>query len=222
MDFSEWEPYYREIVSQLHYSVAEDERAARVLAQAAVGKTLCSPACLAQKIGPEVTVCGCGLDLEDALRSSEPRGTLIAADGATSVLLHQAGRVPDIIVTDLDGAVEDQISANAQGAIVIVHAHGDNVPAIERFMPWFTGRVVLTTQARPLPTVRNFGGLTDGDRAVMLARHFGAKRIHLLGFDMSEPREKKGRDPAVKKEKLKWARKLIWDLNPPGVELSSP
>ena len=209
-------------MGQFRFSVQEDERAASILAEIASGKSLCLPACLSERIGPVVTVCGCGLDLEGKLRTAELEGTVMAADGATSVLLHQLGRVPDIIVTDLDGEVRDQISANAQGAVAVVHAHGDNIPAIKKYVPWFTGRISLTTQARPLPTVQNYGGFTDGDRAVILARHFGARKIHLLGFDMSEPRPKEGRNPAVKKEKLGWARKLIWDINPPEVELSSP
>jgi uncharacterized Rossmann fold enzyme len=67
--------------------------------------------------------------------------------------------------------------------------------------------------------VYNFGGFTDGDRAVMVARHFGATKIHLLGFDMAQPRPKEGRDPKTKKRKLETARELIWDYNPDGVEL---
>lgn len=222
MEQEEWEPYYRQIVAQFHYSREEDRRAARVLAGLAASKDLCGPACLRERIGPEVTVCGCGPDLEERLLRVRPRGTVIAADGATSVLLHQAGRVPDIIVTDLDGAVEDQISASAQGAVVVVHAHGDNVPALRRYVPRFPGPLALTTQAEPAPPVHNYGGFTDGDRAVILARHFGAGKITLLGFDMSAVREKEGRDPSVKRDKLAWARKLIWDLNPEGVELSIP
>ena len=43
--------------------------------------------------------------------------------------------------------------------------------------------VIGTTQIEPISDVYNFGGFTDGDRAVFLAEHFGAKEIELVGFD---------------------------------------
>lgn len=220
MDFSEWEPHYLRIVKEFGFSVQEDERAAHRLQALGRGKVQCALDCLGRRIGKEVTVAGDGPSLERELLEAPPRGTVIAADGATSTLLHSTGRVPDIIVTDLDGDVADQLSASAQGAVVVVLAHGDNIPALERFVPWFTGPLTLTTQARPFDGVYNFGGFTDGDRAVMLARHFGAKRIRLAGFDLENPRPKAGRDPSVKRRKLEEARTLIWDLNPRDVALT--
>ncbi len=219
MEFQEWEPLYLRIVAEMGFSVAEDEASARRLLELCRGRSICRPACLRALVGSEVTVLGDGPGLEASLRRHELRGTVIAADGATSRLMHEVGRVPDIIVTDLDGEVEDQIAANAQGSVVVVLAHGDNRERIERYLPWFGGRITPTTQARPFDGAYNFGGFTDGDRAVMLARHFGASLIHLLGFDMDNPRPKAGRDVGTKAKKLKIARELIWDLNPPGVEL---
>jgi len=49
--------------------------------------------------------------------------TLIAADGATTALLEE-DVIPDIIVTDLDGKMEDIIQANQKGSFLAVHAHG--------------------------------------------------------------------------------------------------
>jgi uncharacterized Rossmann fold enzyme len=222
MDFPEWEPHYLRIVREFGFSVEEDERAARLLHALGGDKVQCRPACLTRRIGREVTVVGDGPNLESELGREPLQGTVIAADGATSTLLHSRGKVPDIIVTDLDGEVADQISASAQGAVVVVLAHGDNIAALERYVPWFTGTITLTTQARPFDDVYNFGGFTDGDRAVMLARHFGAQKIRLLGFDLENPRPKKGRDIEVKRRKLEEARKLIFELNPPGVGLIPP
>lgn len=219
MDFPEWEPHYLRIVREFGFSIEEDERAARRLHVLAVRKIQCRTPCLARRIGREVTVVGNGPGLERELMTQSLRGTVIAADGATSTLLHSAGKVPDIIVTDLDGDVADQLSANAQGAVAVVLAHGDNIGALERYVPWFTGPVTMTTQARPFDDVYNFGGFTDGDRAVMLARHFGAKEIYLSGFDLEDPRPKAGRDLGVKRRKLAEAGKLIWGLNPPDVVL---
>jgi uncharacterized Rossmann fold enzyme len=220
MDYPEWEPHYRRIVAEFGFSPEADEAAARRLSELCSRKTIFGPESLARLIGEEVTVIGHSPDLEERIGTVELRGRVITADGATSALLHERGRVPDLIVTDLDGDVPDQIAANAQGAVAVILAHGDNVDRLERFVPWFSGPVTPTTQACPFDRVFNFGGFTDGDRAVMLARHFGAKRIDLLGFDLANPRPKSGRDPGVKKRKLEIARELIWNLNPPGVELS--
>ncbi|HWQ19331.1 MAG TPA: hypothetical protein VN455_06085, partial [Methanotrichaceae archaeon] len=61
-----------------------------------------------------------------------------------------------------------------------------------------------TCQCRPPEGLFNFGGFTDGDRCVFLARHFGAGSIRLIGFDFSDP----GVTPR-KSKKLGWARRLI-------------
>jgi uncharacterized Rossmann fold enzyme len=220
LDFLEWEPYYLKIVREFGFSVEADERAAKELVDLCRGKDICVPECLRGRIGKEVTVLGHAPKLERALRTQKLRGTVIAADGATTSLLNELGKVPDIIVTDLDGNVPDQLSANAQGAVVVVLGHGDNREAITKYVPWFSGLVTPTTQGRPFPGVYNFGGFTDGDRAVILARHMGAETIHLLGFDMMDPRPKGGKSPSVKLRKLEIAKELIWGLNPPTVRLS--
>ena len=222
MEFSDWEPYYLQIVKEFGYSIDDDMRSAQLLGHLCEGKDICHPPCLQRHIGEEVTVLGHGPKLERTLRTVELKGTVITADGATSVIMHELGRVPDIIVTDLDGDVPDQIAANAQGAVAVVLAHGDNVEKVRRFIPWFTGPITPTTPAHPFDRVYNFGGFTDGDRAVVMARHFGAKKIHLLGFEYDSPRYKEGRDRTIKVNKLRCARKFIWDLNPPSVELLAP
>lgn len=211
MDFEEWEPLYERILDEFGFSRQADEGAARLLDSLLTKKDTYSLELLRRKLANSVTVCGDAPGLEDELRSADLSGVVIAADGATSALLHHAGRVPDIIVTDLDGDVADQISANAQGAVIIVHAHGDNMSALRRYVPRFQGKVMGTTQSRPFGRLHNFGGFTDGDRAVLMARHLGATRITLLGFDFETPRSKEGRDAAVKQKKLAWARRLIFN-----------
>lgn len=221
MRFEDWEPLYTMILEDFGYSRSEDERSARLLAGLVSGKAPCDDVCIERRFAKEATVCGDAEVLDDHLRSIGTRGTVIAADGACTALMERGIR-PDIVVTDLDGETPPQVKANRQGALVLIHAHGDNLPSLSRHVPSFDGAVVATTQSKPFGTVRNFGGFTDGDRAVMLARHFGATRILLLGFDFSEPRAKEGREKAVKLRKLEWARRLIFDLNPPGSCLSIP
>jgi len=93
---------------------------------------------------------------------------------------------------------------NREGTIAVVHAHGDNMPLLRHWVPRLPGPVVGTTQAAPLPHVHNFGGFTDGDRAVFAADHLGAARIAIIGFDLDDTRV----DP-FKRGKLAWARKLL-------------
>jgi len=105
---------------------------------------------------------------------------MIAADTAVRPLM-QAGITPDVITTDLDGDIDAQAEASRRGAIVIVHAHGDNSGLLhhaERFES-----CMGTTQAEPFGLVRNLGGFTDGDRAIFVADHFAARRIILFGMD---------------------------------------
>lgn len=133
-----------------------------------------------------VLIFGCGPSLDGQLKrlgtilraSGCPR---MAADGATSALL-AAGIKPDIIVTDLDGNIADIIGASRNGAIVILHAHGDNLERVSRWLPKLAN-VVPVTQTDPTTVVRNFGGFTDGDKCLFLAAAFGAGAVVLVGMD---------------------------------------
>ncbi len=128
------------------------------------------------------------------------------------------GLRPAVLVTDLDGDVADQVRANAQGTVAVVLGHGDNGPAVREWAPRFTGRTVATTQSAPSGRLYDFGGFTDGDRAVYLADHFGAKEIRLAGWDFEHPSAKDA-DPARKQRKLDWAYILLQNLGRPELEL---
>jgi len=219
--WEEWGPLYRAIIEDFNYSREKDAKAAEILNALLVNKRICNDDCLRNHIGKEATVCGGASNLQEQLDEFGVNGTLIAADNAASVLLANSS-LPDLIVTDLDGNVREQIMANAEGAVVIVHAHGDNIPALKEYVPHFNGIISGTTQGRDVGVVRNYGGFTDGDRAVSIARHFGAVRIRLLGFDFEDPALKFGRDIEVKRRKLFWARRLIFDHNPENVVLWTP
>lgn len=205
MEFREWEPHYLQILQEFGFSRQEDEEAARLL-DALLPQERMHPATLGERLrGQVVTVLGNAPTLSDELDLVE--GPLLSADEALSVAL-EAGLQPDIVVTDLDGRVEDQLRAHREGTVAVVHAHGDNREALERWAPQFSGRTVATTQAAPFPGVYNFGGFTDGDRAVCLADHFAAGEIRLLGFDFDRPNPKDA-PVEVKRRKLAWAQRLI-------------
>ncbi len=203
MDFKQWEPIYEEILRDFGWSREKDEEAGRMLAGLITGKAL-DPSVLKELLeGKNILVCGNALTLSNDIEGIDAgKFVVIAADGATSTLLEK-GIVPDIIVTDLDGYIPDEIEANRKGAIMVVHAHGDNMRRLEAVKNM--ARIIGTTQAAPIPgRIHNFGGMSDGDRCVFLANEFGAGSITLAGFDFGDKKVTE-----IKKKKLKWARKLI-------------
>lgn len=199
MKFSDWEPHYQEIVGYFGFDRAADEEAARLLSSLLDRDNLLSLASLVD--GNPVTVCGNAPCLKDDI--GEIAGIVFAADAAAEVLDNN-GICPDAIFTDLDGATDRFIGLNNEGTIIVIHAHGDNMPLLRHWVPRFRGRVVGTTQAVPLPRVYNFGGFTDGDRAAFAADELGASSITLAGFDLDDENV----DP-MKRGKLFWARKLL-------------
>jgi len=215
MDFEAWEPFYVQILNDFGFSRAQDEAVARDLDARLGGRRAADRDLRSLLEGQEVTVVGNGPNL--AAEIDDARGVLVTADEATSVALGRGLR-PAILVTDLDGTVSDQVKANDAGTIAVVHGHGDNGPAVRQWSPLFAGRTVATTQSRPVGGLRNFGGFTDGDRAVFLADHFGAARIHLIGFDFEHP-SPKDLDPRTKQRKLDWAYILLGNLGRDDLEL---
>jgi 2-amino-4-hydroxy-6-hydroxymethyldihydropteridine diphosphokinase len=199
MNYDLWEPHYCEIIEYFGFDRAGDEEAARLLATLLDRDNLLSLASLTE--GNEVTVCGNAPCLKDDLEKIT--GIVFAADAAAEVL-DSHGIRPDAIFTDLDGATDRFIELNNEGTIIVVHAHGDNIPLLQHWIPRFNGKVVGTTQAAPLPHIYNFGGFTDGDRAVFAADELGASHITFAGFDLDD----KNVEP-MKRGKLHWARKLL-------------
>ena len=140
---------------------------------------------------------------------------LIAADGATATCL-DAGLVPTIVVTDLDGPVPSEVAANRRGSVVVIHAHGDNQPALSEWVGQFPGELVGSWAGPPRPHLLNVGGFTDGDRAAYLADHLGAERVLLWGFDFARTAPT---DPVAHEQKLAkltWAERVLADLSRDG------
>lgn len=214
-----WLPLYDRICSEFGYDKEQDFASARDLAAMLGDRGIRALAALREKAFPRsVLICGGSDGLADELSSINIEGFVVSADSATSVLM-DAGIDADIIVTDLDGVVEDQIDMNRRGAVVFVHAHGDNRRAIARYVEEFEGALVGTCQCEPPQELVNFGGFTDGDRAACICAELGARRIRLAGFDFRRPSEKLGKSAEVKAKKLKWARRILDILAEEGVEL---
>lgn len=207
MEFELWEPIYQDILKDMGFSREEDEHAAVILSRMLDSAKTADVSVLKKLIAEKsVLVCGNAPVLGAQLDITDTAGyAIIAADGATSSLIDR-GITPDIIVTDLDGDMEKEITANRQGAVIVVHAHGDNIDKLERYVPLLKD-IIGSTQSVPLENVYNFGGFSDGDRCVFLAREFGASEVKLLGFDLDDENV-----TDIKKKKLTWAGRLIGEI----------
>jgi uncharacterized Rossmann fold enzyme len=214
VEFIEWFPYYQEIRQQFGYSTEKDQEAAKLLSHMTRRKAL-DLKVLRKKIqGKKVLVIGAGVDLEASIPyiKRNRNFTKIVANGAIqAVLEHRIN--PDVVVTDLDGNQLFLKKADKLGAIMVVHAHGDNISLMSKIVPKFR-HVIGSTQVMPMNNVYNFGGFTDGDRSVFLAEELGASQIILVGMDLGN---KIGRyyskgavhDAELKRAKMKVAKRLL-------------
>jgi uncharacterized Rossmann fold enzyme len=210
MKFADWFPYYQGIRADFGYSTEKDQEAAKILSEMIKKKAL-DPKIL----GKNVIVIGAGPSLEDekVLKyiKKNKKFVKIAADSAVQFLIENKIK-PDIVVTDLDGNSKFLQKAEKNGAILVVHAHGDNTDILKKLVPKFR-KLVGSTQVAPVENVHNFGGFTDGDRSVFLAEEFGAKKIVLVGMDfgnnIGKYSKEKVKDPELKKQKMQAGKRLL-------------
>jgi len=233
MEFTEWAPIYKQILLDFDFDGNKDEEAASILADLLLKRgsdTVDMKTELEKSFEKkDVFIFGAGISLEEEVLRFKDEFVgkdniiTISADGATSALMKQ-DMVPDIIVSDLDGHIPDQIKANKSGSTMIIHAHGDNISALKKWVPKFNGKIMGTTQAKPdeKNKIYNFGGFTDGDRSVFLAAHFNARRINLLAFNFTSIGEYSFKyESEIKLRKLTWANLLIGMIKKPPVSFLS-
>ena len=222
MEFGLWEKYYIEILDDFGFSREMDEKSAKLLDEILSEEGCLTLDDLSQIVGfsDKYIVFGAGPSLKEHIQRlieeyDLKEYVLVAADGATTAMIEER-LVPDIIATDLDGKLDDILLSNIRGANVVIHAHGDNIDKIVDYTPFFNN-VLGTTQAQPLGNIYNFGGFTDGDRALFLSVALGAKEIILAGMDFGDIVTKYSRPnlPDViakadefKKKKLDYAEKF--------------
>jgi uncharacterized Rossmann fold enzyme len=211
--FEEWFPYYQSIRQQFAYSTEKDQEAADILSKMIKRKALDTKILQKKIAGKQVMVIGAGPGLEKNIEfiKINYKFVKIVANGAAQVLIE--GKIkPDIVVTDLDGDPSFLQQADKMGAIMVVHAHGDNVYMLKKLVPKFR-HLIGSTQVMPVKNVYNFGGFTDGDRCVFLAEELGAKEIVLIGMELGDNIGKypKGlvKNIGLKKEKLKASKRLL-------------
>jgi len=206
-----WEQKYREILREFNFDRKDDTFAAQILNL--LVRTRFPLNRIEREIKNKVVfVIGAGPSLSSSIPSIKKfkKATKIVADGATRALIENGIR-PNIVVTDLDGNLEYLKKASKMNAIMAVHSHGDNIGVLP--IASLFRNCIGTTEGKPFGKIKNFGGFTDGDRCVFLARYFGAKRIILFGMDFGDKigaYSKEGRyNRAVKLQKLRKARSLL-------------
>ncbi|TLX69863.1 MAG: DUF115 domain-containing protein [Thaumarchaeota archaeon] len=211
MKLKGWEKKYSEILKKFHYSRRKDVKSAKILNS--ILKTKFPLKKLHGKIKNQtVFVIGAGSSLTQSitLLKKYKNITKIVADGATKALIENKIK-SDIVVTDLDGEQESLKKASRENAIMIVHAHGDNMDKLHLATDF--KYCIGTTEGKPFGNIYNFGGFTDGDRCVFLAKHFGAKKIILFGMDfgtkIGKYSKEKISDRATKIRKLRWGKDLL-------------
>lgn len=214
MQWTAWAPTMAAIRAQFGYAEADDRAAARELRALLPERP---PAW--RELGVEVrnrrnlVVVGAGPSLAKAPAALFVGHIVVCADGAAG-RLRELGVVPHVVVSDLDGDPDALAWAAAQGAHMVVHAHGDNRRALASLLPRLGPLVHGTHQVEPGPELeplRNVGGFTDGDRAVMLCEELGGKAALLVGFDFDAPPSSYSHkwDPATKPAKLAWAQRIV-------------
>ena len=206
-----WFSRYSEIIREFGFSKRQDQEAAYMLNSIIKNPV---PIKKIQSIlkGKTVFVIGSGPSLGSSISMLKKykKNPKIVADSALKILV-QNKIFPDIVVTDLDGDERSLKIVGNTKSVMIVHAHGDNIARLhlaENFK-----NCIGTTQGKTLGNLFNFGGFTDGDRAVFLANAFDAKKIILFGMDLENKIGKFSKtkilDKKIKRKKLHKAKMLL-------------
>lgn len=192
MQLEKWLEIYSQILSDFGFSRDDDEKAAKLMHELSRNKLL---DCKVLKIikGKKVAVVGGAYDGEEIKEEF-----IITAGKAVK----KVDFTPKVHVTDMEEEDKILVDLQKKGCILVLHAHGDNIERIRSIIPKLKS-FVGTTQSVPFNRIYNFGGFTDGDRAAIIAKRFGAKSIKLYGFDFERSENE------IKRKKLEWARRIL-------------
>jgi len=177
-----------------------------------------------------ICVYGCGPSLDESVdfilshlgKSFFNKCVNLAADGAARLLIERNLPINGII-TDLDGITKQDFF---KAKFVIVHAHGDNIDALENFKEVITNfpNLIGTSQSEPVHNLINPGGFTDGDRILALIMSFllPHQYLYLIGMDFADIVGKHSKlnkkddylAGSIKLKKLRYALQIIEWLIP--------
>lgn len=170
--------------------------------------------CQAQK----VIIVGAAVRSEELLKYSMEGNVFIAADGAVGALSSYDSLA--CVVSDFDGSSYLEHAA-ASGQIIVAHAHGDNQQRWEEAIGAWEGganppQFILSHQVNEvIEGMENFGGFTDGDRALCLALAMDVEpgNIVLIGFKTGVVGRWSGSTISeLKLKKLEWMKQIVAEL----------
>ena len=162
-----------------------------------------------------VIIIGASVEDSEVANLDEEGSVIIAADGSVGAVVGFSNLT--CVVTDFDGHPHLDKVADS-GPYFVAHAHGDNYQQWKMSMSKWSKltvppRLILTHQiAEQIGGMENFGGFTDGDRAVCLALALGVRvqDITLIGFSTAKVGRWSGQtNPERKLEKLDWMLKVL-------------
>lgn len=165
-----------------------------------------------------VIIIGAAIEENELVRYNRTGDIFVAADGAVGALSGYSQLA--CIVSDLDGG-EYLDAAAKQGQTVVVHAHGDNGKQWkESLSSWeqcaLPPSIILSHQVnQTILGMHNFGGFTDGDRALCFVLSLGVhpKNVELVGFSLNRVGQWSGITVAeTKLKKLEWMKRIVSEL----------
>ena len=167
------------------------------------------------KSAKKIVIVGASVEEIDVGLLDDEESVIIAADGSVGAVAGYSNLV--CVVTDFDGTPHiNKVADN--GPVFVAHAHGDNYQRWKELLGRWSKlasppRLILTHQVtEQIEGLENFGGFTDGDRAVCLALALGVnlQDITLVGFSTTKVGKWSGQtNPERKLEKLDWMLKVL-------------
>lgn len=166
----------------------------------------------------EVVIIGASVSPEEINGKSSEGTVFIAADGSIGSVNSYTNIA--CVVTDFDGNPHLDKAAKC-GVLFIAHAHGDNNSRWQHTVAKWSGfatppDLILSHQTtQMIGGMHNFGGFTDGDRALCLALFLGVKKelISLIGFSTQKIGEFSGQtNNDAKFVKLQWMKRIVETL----------
>lgn len=230
MKIGAWLKIYRFINKKLRYSLFKDlfypyliliRFLPKLILSSKLKKIIQNKDIIVFGAGPSLNVFLGNVKFKSKVNLLEKKFVLIASDAAVKPLIENK-IIPDIIVSDLDGDIFSIFLAHYKKSQLIIHSHGDNLFECLNYCKFFKN-FILTSQMLAFPPLYNFGGFTDGDRAVYIATKYRPKKIYLVGMDFGKitdiyPKSKR-QDTGIKKIKLSIGKILLKLLEPEDIDL---
>ena len=163
----------------------------------------------------KVVIIGAAVEKKELENLELDNTAMIAADGSVGAVIDFEGLT--CIVSDLDGGKHIDLAASKNQRFII-HAHGDNLSRWQKIIKQWSNyatppEVILSHQTNEIiKGMYNFGGFTDGDRAICFALWAGVdvSNISLIGFSTQKIGEWSGTtNQKTKMKKLSWMRKVL-------------